>query len=201
MLAVAALVLLGILGIVAETGLIQIPVLSSVLYATPPQPIRAVEPAGPADVGSLLKSKAGATEGQVQVAVTEGELTQLVREPQTDGQVPVKQAQVAIEPRFIELYGLMNINQGASTTVIRVRLTPGTTPGEFQLSEIYIGYVRVPIALAKGIVALLTHITPPDMLSAAKYGVQSIALQQGVATVSLDAATLQGALTDQAGNR
>ncbi len=185
------LVVVGILGVVAETGLVKIPVLSSVLYAQAPRPIRPVTPVGVTDPLALLKGKA-AESGGAQVSVTEGELTQLVQEPRTNGQVPVKQAQVAIEPQFVELYGLLSIDQGASTTVMRVRLVPSSVPGEFRLSDIHIGYVRVPLELAKFIVKTATGITPPDAVSAASLGVRSVVLGQGVATVDLDTSAFTG---------
>lgn len=188
-------VIVGIFGIIAETGIIQIPILSTALYATPPAPIRTVEPAGQTSLDALLHSKidglaTGAANEQPQLSVSEEELTQLVREPRTNGEVPVKQAQVSIEPKFVELYGLITLPKANNSVVIRIRLAPTSQPDTLQLSDIRLGYVRVPTSLAKAIVHLATGITVPDTISAQQFGILGITLGQGNVTLRIDRAKL-----------
>lgn len=186
----------GIFGVVAETGIIQIPVLSTAFYPAPPKPLRAVEPTGQRTIESLLQSKSDELKGlattvQPKISVSEAELTQLAREPRLNGQVPIKQAQVTIEPTFVELYGMIAMPSMNTNTVIRVRLIPIVNdPATLKLSEIWIGYVRVPISLAKTIVRMSTGLTPPDEISGTQFGVQGITLDRGSATVLVDRAKL-----------
>ncbi|MEK7184080.1 MAG: hypothetical protein AAB701_00995 [Patescibacteria group bacterium] len=124
-----ALGVLGLFGIIAETGLVVVPVLSSALYQQPPKPFRAVEPAGQSTIESLFVEKLkdmaqSATGGKVQLSLTEAELTKLAQEPRANGKVPVKQAQVTIEPTFVELYGFINMPNGEKSVVLRIRLEP-----------------------------------------------------------------------------
>lgn len=186
----------GLFGVVAETGIVQVPVLSSAFYPTPPAPLRAVEPTGQRSVELLLQSKLDELKGlaaspQPQVNVSEAELTQIVREPHLNGQVPIKQAQITVEPTFVELYGMISMPSMNTNTVIRVRLMPiANEPATLKLSEIWIGYVRVPISVAKTIVRLATGLTPPDKISGEQFGVQGVTLGRGSATLLIDRAKL-----------
>jgi hypothetical protein len=185
-----------LLGIIAETGLVRIPVLSNALYSTPPGPLRAVEPTGQASIESMLQSKEKdlvglAVGAQPQITVTESELTQLAREPWVNGQVPIKQAQVTIEPTYVELFGLITIPVTDSTAVVRARLIPvASQPTQLQLSEIRIGYVRVPINIAKAIIHSATGITP-DSISVGQFGIQGLNLGGGTVMLELDRAKLK----------
>jgi hypothetical protein len=186
----------GVFGVVAETGIIQIPVLSTAFYPAPPKPLRAVEPTGRRTIESLLQSKSDelkdlATTAQPQVVISEAELTQIVREPRLNGQVPIKQAQITIEPTFVELYGMISMPGMNTNTVVRVRLVSiANEPAALELSEIWIGYVRVPLSVAKAIVRISTGLTPPDKISGTQFGVQGIKLDRGSATLIIDRAKL-----------
>lgn len=200
---IVGLAVVGVLGVIAETGLVRIPVLSSVLYQEPPKPIRPVEPAGPTSVDALFSEKfkelqVAATTGQAKLVISDAELTKLVQEPRANGQVPVKQAQITAEPTFVELYGLINMPNGEKSAVLRIRLEPDPAKAsEVRVSEIRLGYVRVPIQLAKLIVRIATGYMPPDVLSGEQFGVRSIELNRGTITLSVDQAKLRELTNEQ----
>ena len=199
---VLGLMVLGVFGVVAETGLVRVPVLSSALYQQPPRPIRPVEPAGETSVEALLMEKIQALDpatanGQVRLTVGEDELTKLVQEPRANGQVPVKQAQVTIEPTFVELYGLINMPNGEKSAVLRIRLEPNPAKtSEVRVSEIRLGYVRVPIPLATLIVRIATGYLPPETLSGEQFGVRAIELNRGTITLTVDQDTVRSLMDE-----
>lgn len=194
--------IVGVFGIIAETGIVRIPVLSAALYNAPPPPIRTIEPTGQASIEALLRAKSAAltvvaTSQQPQVSISEQELTQLVREPRANGQVPVKQAQVTIEPTFVELYGLITLPNASDSVVIRIRLLPTTQPDVMRLGDIRLGYVRVPTSIAKAIVRLATGIAVPDTISGAQFGIRGIVLDRGSATVQVDRDKLLSGMSEK----
>ena len=207
--------IVGIFGIIAETGIVRIPILSTALYTAPPSPIRTVEPTGETSIDALLHTKVAglttvATSAQPELSVSEEELTQLVRVPKTNGEVPIKQAQVSIEPAFVELYGLITMPKANNSVVIRIRLVPTSQPDTMRLADIRLGYVRVPTSLAKAIVHLATGVTVPDTFSGAQFGILGITLDRGSAVLRVDRdkllsgvldAVSHQATTDQAATR
>lgn len=190
-LLVIAIGVFGILGVVAQTGIIQIPGISDMFYSKPPVPLRFVLPSGPVSVEELLKSKtkdiAQTSEmGNVQVVATEEELTQILREPRANGQVPIKQAQIVVEPAFVELYGTMSLfNDSKSSIVLRVRVKPTGQPATFALDEIWLGYVKIPNNLAKIIIKNATGYSVPDTFSAQQFNIENAILGNGSATLTV----------------
>jgi hypothetical protein len=194
--------IVGVFGIIAETGIVRIPFLSAALYNTPPPPIRIVEPTGQSSIEALLREKsatltAAVTSQQPQVSISEQELTQLVREPRANGQVPVKQGQVTIEPTFVELYGLITLPNASDSVVIRIRLLPAAQPDSLRLGDIRLGYVRVPTSIAKAIVRLATGIAVPDTISGAQFGIRGMILDRGSAMIQVDKEKLPSTLTEK----
>src|SRR5690606_34483782 len=76
----------GVLSLVATTGYVRVPLISSLVYKEDPQPRRAVEPTHTGGITGLIQAKAatlGAAGGVI--TLTEGELTGALREPNAQG--------------------------------------------------------------------------------------------------------------------
>lgn len=190
------LLVIGILAAVAATGVIRIPLLSPLVYQTPPGPTRVVEPTGPADAGVLIqeKLKNPAILKSRTVGFTEGELTQLLRDPGSDGEVFLKQGQVAVDAGQAEIYGQITIMN--NPLVVRVELEPTTSNQSLAVTELALGRVTIPRALtatASRIVMdmVLSQMQLEPTTTLTDIGVQNLSLTPGVLSVTASAALIE----------
>lgn len=171
---------------VAATGIVRIPVLSTLFYRTQPVPVRTVVPDGPTELGSLLESKL--KDPQViktqRITVTEAELTQLLRDPGQDGQVVIKQGQLAIDSGEAELYGQVTLF-GDSPVTMRANIVPDSSGQGLTVSSLALGNVTMPkiitdTALNYAIAAVTSQLRLEPTTNLADLGIESVQLQPGV---------------------
>ncbi|MBI4032823.1 hypothetical protein HY374_03910 [Candidatus Berkelbacteria bacterium] len=180
---------LGLASAVAATGLVRIPVLSGMVYKASPLPTRVVEPSGPANFSGLIAAKVQdpTVLATRQATFTEAELTQVLREPGADGEVILKQGQVAIDAGRAELYG--QITLGGNPLVITVDVLPTSTPPGLGVSTIRLGRVTVPKTLTDVVTRTVLDMVASQMqfeagTTLADIGVEQIRLTPGGLTIT-----------------
>lgn len=186
-----------LLSLVAATGLITIPVVSQIVYSKPPVPERVVEPVeGTLEALFATKVQSLAANGSTgEITLSEAELTRVLQEPMGDGNLILKQAQIAIDPTKAEVYGIVSQGEESRTLVARLTFTPsGQT---LALSQVRIGYVTIPPALVDGILrALLTNGQSIQQLPLESLGIERLTLGSNAATVQLGAEAYKHLLGD-----
>lgn len=190
------LIALGLASVVAATGLVRIPVLSGVVYKTPPAPTRLVEPSGPTNASELVIAKL--QDPQVlktrQLSVTEAELTQILRDPGSDGEVLLKQGQVAIDAGRAELYGQVTV--GGNPLVIAIELEPTSAVQGLAVTSITLGRVPIPKTMTDLVTRTLLDMLASQMRLApgttlADVGIEKLNLTPGTLTVTVGRELLQ----------
>lgn len=183
------LVIGGVLGLVAATGVVRIPVVSDLVYPEAPRPSRVVEPGGSVtELDQFLASKvAGAelTDGATRLSLREEELTQLLRTPNAAGEVTFKQGQVAVDPEGIELYGQVTPPQLSSPVVVTANLIPAPNSGVLTLSSLKVGRVMVPPALAERVTSLILSQNFTGGIELGLFGIEAIHLGDQVVLLDL----------------
>lgn len=141
----AVLVLLG-WGISA-TGLLRIPVIASLAYPEDPKPLRIVEPAESINESDFESKFNLSNQTSGQVEISENELTSLIRTPNAEGEVSIKQGQIAIDQNSAEIYGIVNATR-EKTVVIRIGLQEAEE--DVIMESLRVGYLPMPKFLADG---------------------------------------------------
>ncbi len=124
------LVFLVVLGVVAATGIYNVPVLSSILYKEP-QPIRQVTYNANTikDFNQRLDTEEKNNPSYQSIIMTESELTAILN--QDSNQQNLQSIQAAITPDFIELY--IKFPQPSKLVVI-ANVVPVVESGQFKLN-------------------------------------------------------------------
>lgn len=183
-------IVLGILGVIATTGYVRVPLVSDMVYKQDPEPRKAVDPTYTGGVAGLIQTKAatlGASGGTV--TLTEGELTGALREPNAKGELLLKQGQVSIAPDGMEVYGQVTELGNVRPVILRAYLVPASNlPGQIELQELKVGHLTVPLQYARQAIQFFLGIDLGTTASLTPYGIQSVALGQGTATLQLSSA-------------
>lgn len=159
-------------GVVAKTGLVQIPVFSSALSA-PVKPTRTVLPLGTSTSASVLRAittraKYEPHVGIVTFTAKEQELTTLLQHAvweAPEGSLPLKirTGQIAVLPNAIEVFLILPRKVGETTALLRFKPTVRTNGAiDFEIQDLRIGSQHVPSWLSGVLVSALdTFVTEP----------------------------------------
>ncbi len=163
-LLVAPFVVTGV--IVAKTGLVQVPVLSALLY-DPVMPSRTVTPLVGSTPEAVLNAAVTRAEynsnfGTLKLYLTEKELTTVLNsaisnEEVTDTPLPLKSGQAILTDGQIEIYVLTERDDGRSVPIL-MNVSPDVQNGRLVTtqSEITIGSLKVPNFAAHSLVQSMT---------------------------------------------
>jgi len=140
------------LAVVAKTGIVNIPLFSSIFYA-PPQPSRVVTVDQDAMEGIRNGVAVNLVEGTTRLTLTEAELTYLVRQLVSSGSDPLfsPTVQAVINPSGIELSGLLLRPIRAN---LAITLVPAVADGtlHFNLKTVTLGALSLPPSFAEMLV-------------------------------------------------
>lgn len=192
------LLLLGVFSVVAASGVADIPVLSPIFYKADPAPTRVIEAATATDIGKLIESKQTAAVGgaldqsSVQggaIELTEDELTAALREPTQSGKVALKRGQIAIDADHAEIYGQVTPGEYGRPVVLRAELSPAGG-NQLELTRVRIGYVDVPIKVARYIGGLFVGQDIGSTAALSRFGVTGLTISAGSVLVTVDPTSL-----------
>ncbi|MBI4185513.1 hypothetical protein HY524_00495 [Candidatus Berkelbacteria bacterium] len=180
---------LSILAIVAATGAISVPFVSSLVYKEDPLPRRVVDVSTSTRLDSLLSQLKPTPTGQAGTIVTEAELTALLREPSDSGTVILKRGQVAIDASSAELFGQVTLPQVQRPVMLRVELTP-LDQQTVTVTKLTVGNLTIPMTLVRLLVTRATGIDVTSSQALERFGITSLSLGSGTVTVIVDPAKL-----------
>ncbi len=184
--ALVVLLLIGVptvfvASVFAKTGLVQVPVLSSALYA-PATPTRTVLPLGAATSESILRlivtrAKFDPHIGVVTFAVKEQELTTLLQHAvwgASEGSLPfkIRTGQVVVLPNAVEVFLVLPRKSGETTALARFQpIVRENGAIDFDVRELRVGSQQVPTWLANMLVSALDKfVTEPIRQQVATVG-------------------------------
>lgn len=171
------LVAAGLATAIAATGVIRVPGVSQLVYATPPAPSRSVA-AVPVELDELLGAP-HASEGPATLTLSEGQLTSLVA---ADKQPAFRQSQVVVNPGEVELFGYYVALPMGDPVALTATLTVGAAGGECALKQLTVGRLTVPPMLT----ASLGHQLCQLLLGGLANGqIEQLTAGEGSLTVSL----------------
>jgi len=152
-LVITVVLVVFILAIIAKTGIIEIPIISSYFYQKP-QPTRVVIIDEADSLESILRQNISAiSQGKEMVfEITEGQLTALLNEPlATDDDLNIDQLQAVITPQNVEIFGHL-ISPVDAYLVLDVipRVNDGRL--DFDVADISLGSMPLPASLANFII-------------------------------------------------
>lgn len=132
---------------VSATGIFRVPIIAKFAYPEDPTPVRNVKPSQAINESNLFKSELDFSSGPTaQIEISENELTTLIRTPNKEGQVSIKQGQIAIDDTSAEIYGIVNITR-TNTAVIRIDLVE--TNQDVLMNTLKVGYITLPNFLSE----------------------------------------------------
>ncbi len=163
LLALVAVPVIFVAVMLAKTGLVEVPLLTSWLYR-PNYPARQVLPLVGSSASEILlaqatRPKVNPNFGTFTISFTEAQLTTIAKEGLAAAgdslPLPIKSLQIAVDDDVIELYGI-SPRDGRDVT-ITARIVPSVDGGELKIAvkELKIGALDVPESASQLLTPLL----------------------------------------------
>lgn len=167
--AVILIILGGAAWLLAQTGLVEVPFFSRFYHE--PEPSRQVgfngkgisfeDKLGEALAEQLLQNKKQLSESiPLEIILTEGELTYLLRQLASGGeQIKFTDSQIAVEPSGAELYTGVHLADKNLSTVITIYFIPQVAHGkiDLELKKVKLGNLPLPAVLGNLLVDSLLN--------------------------------------------
>jgi len=150
-LGLVILIILSGISVFAATGLIRIPLFSNIFYRSQPQPIRVVQPEVGYDYEKQLENalRNYTDPKNVKLELSEEALTALIQSGAD--QADLNKIQVAIEPNYIQIYGII----GKTNATLIAYSLPQMAGGELKndILKVKIGKIPIPSFLVQSMVS------------------------------------------------
>ena len=140
----------GVTTLVAATGIVTIPGVSNMVYATPPTPARTVQPAM-FDLGTTLKTVTASKNGSVSLVLSEQQLTSLVSAAHMSA---FRQAQISIDSNGLSFFGYYIDVPFGNPVILQVGLNPTLEKANTvscSVSKLSVGNINVPVWAASSL--------------------------------------------------